>query len=538
MPEPVTAKKTAVIYARVSTARQAEDELPIESQLEQCRNKARDIGAEIVGTFVDPGISGRDENRPAFIEAIGTCRDQRVTYFITWNTKRFARNAVYAELRKRDLDKIGTKVIYCTVEIDRSTASGILFDGMLGLIDEHYSRVNSEDTTRSMMKNARDGFWNGGCTPYGYRSMPAPQNPRRKMLEPVPEEAWIVGQIFTWRTSGVGARVIAGRLNKAGYQLRGRRWNASTVHFVLRNPAVNGFVCFGKFSGNARRPRDQWIMVKSHPPIVDDDLWNKVQAMMDEGTPHPGGSDSSTHLFTGLAKCGHCGAGMQMETAKGRSQRYAYYNCGAWLKTRACRSHRRRADHFDEWMLDTIITKVFTQEVLREVAIELNAECGTWAQEQREKTRALQAQLADTDRRKSKIMEIFELHGRDAPNMADLTDRLRTLTKASKALATEITALDAQEPPLFQAGEAELEAVRQVIAEIVQDRSDVRRARALLARLLEAVVITSDSAEIVYRTGLLASRPVHSVEKWLGGLNALGTRRLIFPLPERLRRAA
>jgi len=530
--------KTAVIYARVSTARQAEDELPIESQLEQCRAKARALEAEIVGTFVDPGISGRDENRPAFIEAIGTCRDQRVTYFITWNTKRFARNAVYAELRKRDLDKIGTKVIYCTVEIDRSTASGILFDGMLGLIDEHYSRVNSEDTTRSMLKNARDGFWNGGCTPFGYRSVPAPHNPRRKMLEPVPAEAWLVGEIFRWRAAGAGVRVIAGRLNKSGFKIRGRRWNASTLHFLLRNPALNGFVCFGKNSGNTKRPRDQWIMVKSHQALVDDDLWNKVQAMMDEGTPHPGGADSSTHLFTGLAKCGHCGAAMQMETAKGRSQRYAYYNCGAWLKTRACRSHRRRADQLDEWLLDTIITKVFTEDVLREVAIELNAECGTWAQEKREKLRALQVQLADTNRRKANLFEILELHGRDAPNMGDLAERLQALTKASRALANEIADLDAQEPPLFQAGAPELEAVRQVIAEIVQDRSDVRRARALLARLLEAVVIRSDSAEIVYRTGLLASRPVHSVEKWLGGLNALGTRRLIFPLPEGLRRAA
>lgn len=515
--EPVTQKKTAVIYARVSTARQAEDELPIESQLEQCRNKARDLDAEIIGTFVDPGVSGRDENRPAFLEALDTCRSQKIAYFITWNTKRFARNAVYAELRKRDLDRYGTKVMYCTVSIDRSTASGIFFDGMLGLVDEHQSRVNSEDTTRSMMKNARDGFWNGGCTPYGYRSVPSPANPRRKMLEPAPDEAWLVGQIFAWRASGLGARSIVARLSATGYTIRGRHWNASTVHFLLRNPALNGFVCFGKNSSEGARPRDQWIMVKSHQPIVEDELWNKVQMLMDEGTPNAGGTPLSTHLFTGMAKCGYCGAAMHMETARGRARRYAYYNCGAWLKNRQCRNHRRRADHLDEWLLDTICTKVFTPELLREVAEQLNEECGIWAQEKREKLRVLEVHLAEANRRKSKLFEVLELQGRDAPNMGDLSERLRELATTAKRLGTEIADLDAQEPPVFSAGAAELDSVRVMLEEVVRDTTDARCARVMLGRLLESVVVTSGTAEIVYRTGLLApSRAVHSAGKWLG----------------------
>ena len=38
---------TAVIYARVSTARQAEEELPLESQIQQCKAKAAELGARI-----------------------------------------------------------------------------------------------------------------------------------------------------------------------------------------------------------------------------------------------------------------------------------------------------------------------------------------------------------------------------------------------------------------------------------------------------------------------------------------------------------
>jgi Resolvase, N terminal domain len=40
--------KRAIIYARVSSKRQADDGLPIESQLDRCRAKAMALGAEVV----------------------------------------------------------------------------------------------------------------------------------------------------------------------------------------------------------------------------------------------------------------------------------------------------------------------------------------------------------------------------------------------------------------------------------------------------------------------------------------------------------
>ena len=40
--------KRAVIYARVSSKRQADDGVSMESQIEQCRIKARSLDAEVV----------------------------------------------------------------------------------------------------------------------------------------------------------------------------------------------------------------------------------------------------------------------------------------------------------------------------------------------------------------------------------------------------------------------------------------------------------------------------------------------------------
>ena len=51
--------KTAIIYARVSSARQADEGISVDSQIEQGTRKAQDLGAMVLRVFRDDGISGR-----------------------------------------------------------------------------------------------------------------------------------------------------------------------------------------------------------------------------------------------------------------------------------------------------------------------------------------------------------------------------------------------------------------------------------------------------------------------------------------------
>lgn len=104
--------KRAIIYTRVSSKRQADDGLPLESQLASCRAKAEQLGAEVLREFVDSGISGTTDKRPAFQEAINYCSLMNVDYFITWlglsaviaSRRRIAsRRAVTPFWRKPDL---------------------------------------------------------------------------------------------------------------------------------------------------------------------------------------------------------------------------------------------------------------------------------------------------------------------------------------------------------------------------------------------------------------------------------------------------
>lgn len=547
--------KSAVIYARVSTTRQAADELPIESQVEACRKKAGELGAVVDRVFVDGGISGGTDQRMAFQDAITYCIESGVSYFVTWDYKRFAREYVDAGLYRRKLKKHGVEVIHCTSNVDTTTSSGYTFQAILDVFADAQRRQTSEDTRRSLLKNARDGHWNGGKVPFGFKRAPSPKNPKRFVLVHEPAEAWLVRCIFDWHAQGSGAGVICRRLNDAGHQHRGKVWHKSAVHGLLTNPAVAGITVFNRrdrYGSGGTRPESDWIKVESHQGIVPRDEWDRVQdALHGAGPGKVGGHPLSGFLFTGIAVCGKCGSNMVIETAKGRSERYSYYQCGGWISTGKCQQQRRRAEMLDEFLLQAITTRVFTRDTLREVAGQLNAEVGKRAQERAAEIRAIKADLVQLQRRKAGLLDILELNGREAPNLADIGDRLRDLGATIRAKNERIAQIEAQQDDRYSATDEFVDELRDTLIELVGDPTEVKRARAMLGRLVNRVVLHSESVEIDYHTQFLGEMnrkgiAVHSSIKWLPVQNGLGTaergvagvRTLAVALPAHLRRAA
>ena len=60
--------KTAIIYARVSTARQADEGISIDSQIERSMKKAADLGANVLNVFRDEGKSGKSDRLPVLAQ--------------------------------------------------------------------------------------------------------------------------------------------------------------------------------------------------------------------------------------------------------------------------------------------------------------------------------------------------------------------------------------------------------------------------------------------------------------------------------------
>src|SRR5579859_3251590 len=80
-----------IVYVRVSTAHQAEDELPVDSQVAELTAAVAAAGAtcEVVK---DAGISGTDfEHRPGLQEIVARAREPRpnFTWVLVWKLSRF-----------------------------------------------------------------------------------------------------------------------------------------------------------------------------------------------------------------------------------------------------------------------------------------------------------------------------------------------------------------------------------------------------------------------------------------------------------------
>lgn len=503
----------AIIYARVSTSRQAEEGLPVESQIERCRERAASLGAEVVRVFRDDGISGRTTQRPAFREALDYCDKGKVDYFICWSTSRFARNRLDAALNKRLLEKMGVKLAYASQDFGESDDAW-LTEAITEIIDEQYSRSISKDTRRSMVKNARDGFFNGGPVPFGYRASPVG---KRRRLDIEPTEAATVRAIFRWYLGGEGCKAIAVRLNDAGSSKRGKTWTKIRVSAVLNSYAVAGRVVFNDAG--------ETIDTKGHEAIISDEDFEKVQSTMRSRAPkNSGGRHRSGAVFSGIVRCGECGEAMVTETAKGRSgEIYRYYNCRTFLQGAGCSNRRRRVDEIDPALLSGILDVVFTPENMRWIAQDLIEQGSQDTKAYQEKIDALGAEFSDVERRLRRLYESIEAGvGLSLP---DVAPRIRELQGRQKDIQASIDKLAENRPSAPTVTVVEAMRAANYFKEIVETCESPAKIREFLGHIVKKASIYEREAIVEYWPERLvaASGGSQCVVSWLPDLASLRT---------------
>src|SRR5450755_2083220 len=140
----MTAPIRAALYLRVSTSRQADNDLSIPDQRRQAKAYCDSHGWQIVADYVEPGASATDDRRPEF----------QLEFYV------------------RRLAKNGVRLVSITQELGDDPMSNMIRQ-IMALFDEYQSKENAKHTLRAMKENARQGFWNGALPPIGYRTSPA-----------------------------------------------------------------------------------------------------------------------------------------------------------------------------------------------------------------------------------------------------------------------------------------------------------------------------------------------------------------------------
>jgi DNA invertase Pin-like site-specific DNA recombinase len=119
------------LYARVSTVDQT-----AENQLLELRRYVAARGWTIVDEYVDHGVSGSKDRRPALDQLAADVRRHRVQGVVCWRLDRLGRNLRHLVLLLDEWQSHGILFVTLGEGIDTSTAAGRLVAGVLGSIAE------------------------------------------------------------------------------------------------------------------------------------------------------------------------------------------------------------------------------------------------------------------------------------------------------------------------------------------------------------------------------------------------------------------
>lgn len=121
------------LYARVSTIGHGQD---TEVQLRELREYCGRRGSEIVEEFVDTGVSGSKDRRPALDRLLTDCRKRRVDAVVVYRYDRFARSLRQLVNALAEFDALGIQFISIHEGVDTSLPSGRLVFGIFASIAE------------------------------------------------------------------------------------------------------------------------------------------------------------------------------------------------------------------------------------------------------------------------------------------------------------------------------------------------------------------------------------------------------------------
>ena len=377
-------EKTKVyIYTRVSTAVQV-DGYSLDAQKSRMKAYAEFNDFEIVGEYEDAGKSGKSiEGRLEFnrmMEDIKSGKDG-VSYVLVFKLSRFGRNAADVLSTLQVMQDFDVNLICVEDGIDSSKDAGKLMISVLSAVAEIERENIRVQTMEGRIQKAREGKWNGGFAPYGYKL-------EKGMLYINEEEAEAIRIIFDqYVHTDIGANGLAKYLANHGINKIQRQngknplFDAALIRRILKNPVYCGKIAYGrrrteKVHGTRNDYRlveqENYLLVDGlHEAIVSEGLWHEAQvkllAQAKKYEKVNNGKDNKVHLLTGLLKCPICGAGMYGNKSikhKPDGTKYKdffYYGCKHRTMTRGHKCEYKK--QINEELLDGAVAEVIIKLV-------------------------------------------------------------------------------------------------------------------------------------------------------------------------------
>lgn len=314
----------AVAYVRVSSREQKQEGYSIPAQKKLVYEFARANDFHIVKLFEDDETAKRT-GRAGFGAMVTYIREHKdVNTILAEKTDRLYRNLKDHVI----IDELGVTA-YLIKENEKigkgASAHQRFMHGVKVLMARNYSDNLSEEVQKGLLEKAESSIYPGNQPPIGYKLERI-----EKKFRPVVDEKNkdFAIKLFEYYATGLySIEALIQKVKSEGLFIpanvpstsRMKTLTKSTMQRILRNPFY-----YGDFTWNGK------LYHGSHEPLIEKELWDKVQETMNRfGSRFTVNKCNTLKFdFRGIFTCGGCGRTMSpYQKIKKSGKRYVYYRC-------------------------------------------------------------------------------------------------------------------------------------------------------------------------------------------------------------------
>ena len=321
MNQPNQEKIKYLLYARKSSESEDRQVASIDSQINELTKLAKRDNLEIID-ILSESQSAKAPGRPVFSNLITKIHNSEAQGIICWKLDRLARNPVDGGNINWMLQQGMIKHIKTHERNYYPTDNVLMMSVEFGMANQ-FIRDLSQNSKRGLRAKAERGWYPTFAT-LGYMHNPLKRKGEKEIIKD-PKRFDLVKKMFDLMLTGnyFPPKILEIATEQWGLRNRfGKKVARSTIYRIFNDPFYYGTFEYPKNSGN-------WYQ-GAHKPMLTEEQYDLIQGLLGrKGKPR---SKKHNFTFTGLMRCGECGAMITAEKKikrqkNGNVHRYIYYHC-------------------------------------------------------------------------------------------------------------------------------------------------------------------------------------------------------------------
>lgn len=246
----------AVIYTRVSTKEQAENNASLETQKKYCQQLAIKKKIEVLEYFGGTYESAKSDERKEFQKMLSYVKRKKdVGYIIVYSYDRFSRTGANGAYISDQLKKQGIVTISATQEVDTSTSAGSFQQNLYYMFSQFDNELRRDKSVSGMKEKLRKGYFIG-VTPFGYTNLNPGKGKMPKYV--VNEKGKLLKEAFLMKANFNMAHVeIIKKLTKKGLVI-----TEKSLSKYFRNPFYCGLIVSSLIPGEVIKGKQESLVSK------------------------------------------------------------------------------------------------------------------------------------------------------------------------------------------------------------------------------------------------------------------------------------